>query len=121
MEDRIAVVSESTSYTQHQLAIYFDGVRMLAVDNSFYPGLGQSPRPHLGTYQDYMAHSLKDAAPGLKVWFVQRSLRFTNGPVGDDFERRYDAQLASVSRRLKTPVDRIEVEPQPESRWERQR
>ncbi len=100
-EDRTMVEARSQSATQHSLVILFDGVPVISVNNTKpslpFPDLSQERRPM--TYRDHMLMTPEEAAPALKIFFLQRQMRFTNGPIDYFFEQRFDALSASMRMR----------------------
>lgn len=99
LEDRITVEAHSRSTTQHALTVRLDGVAQVTFDNSYRGEFPKPGRPYFGDYRDWMEQSAEQATPWLKLWFVQRRLRFTNDPCpAGEFERRYDASIAELVR-----------------------
>lgn len=96
MQDRITVLEKSISTTQHSLSVCFDGKLVATVANSYRGDPFTSGRPIHGNHRDWMDQSAEQAAPWLKVWFVQRYLKFSNAPVCSVLQHRaqYDAELA---------------------------
>lgn len=97
LHERITVIEVSASTTQHSLAICLDGKSVVAVDNSWRGGFGEGGRPYRGDYTDWMLHRSQDVSDMLKVWFVQRFMRFTTAIPGAFFERDFDREAARLS------------------------
>lgn len=99
MEDRVTVEARSMSTTQHLLTVRLDGVATVSVDNSLR---GEYPKPGrqiYGDYRDWMAQTVEEATPWLKLWFVQRFMRFTSEPAPEQYFRHmYDGMLAEQLR-----------------------
>lgn len=100
LEDRITVEARAGSTTQHTLTVRLDGVAMVTVDNSLRGEYPKSGRQFFGDYRDWMAQTVEEATPWLKLWFVQRHMRFSNDPAPEQYFRHvYDGMLAEQIRR----------------------
>lgn len=99
LEERITIEASSASTTQHQLTVCLDGVAVVTVDNSLRGQYPRPGRPMFGDYRDWMAQTVEEATPWLKLWFVQRHMRFTSEPAPELlFGHRYDGSLAEQLR-----------------------
>jgi hypothetical protein len=100
MEDRITVKARSQSTTQHLLTVCLDGVAMVTVDNSLRGRYPHPGRPFHGDSRDWMNQTVEEATPWLKLWFVQRHLRFSSEAAPEQyFRHRYDGMLAEQIHR----------------------
>ncbi len=121
LHERITVVEVCASTTQHSLAICLDGKSVVAVDNSWRGGFGEGGRPYRGDYTDWMLHRSHDVSDMLKVWFVQRFMRFTTASPGAFFERDFDREAARLSAIERAYGGIFADEPQQEPEADRER
>lgn len=111
LSERLSVVGQSASTTQHSLVILLDGVPVATLDNS-RPGVFRPNQPT--DFTCWRLHDPKDVQDEIKLWYVQRYMKFSSesGMSDEQFMYEYDAYRATIFARDADDADRVETDRQ---------